>query len=62
MNEKKEIYYEFVEPHITGGHATIIISESKILEYMKKVYPNSELSDNELIEEFAIVHWASKVK
>ena len=53
--------YTFSEPHITGGHALITITEKQIIEYMKKKYKN-KFSDKQLIEEFCAVNWCREFK
>lgn len=61
-NEDNKVY-QFVEPHPTGGSAVVTITGDQILEYMKKAYPekSKELSDEQLIQDFCSVHWASEV-
>ena len=56
--------YKFVEPHETGGHATVVISEQNILKYMKEhIAPHYKkvLTDKELVENFCVNHWAEEI-
>ena len=48
--------YRFAEPHITGGVATVEITEKQIRTWMKKTYPMIEKAHQ--IEEFCVLHWA----
>ena len=65
-----ERVFVFVEPHPTGGDCTIRITESQILKYMnkeikqkiQKKHPDMDVTDELLIEEFCVVHWASEEK
>lgn len=55
--------YTFIEPHHTGGHCTVEITEEQIVKhmrkYMAKVHPEiKDASDQQLIDEFVIVNWA----
>lgn len=58
--------FTFVEPHITGGHCTVEITESQILKYMRERHKNkskwADATDNILVDEFCIVHWCSENK
>ena len=54
--------FEFVEPHYTGGESVITITEDKLIEFMHtKDYLNG-VSDEELIRQFCIEHWAIEIK
>jgi len=54
--------YQFVEPHITGGDAVITITEDKIIEFMRKSYPeHANLSDVDLLDSFIVTNWAWEV-
>lgn len=63
---KKIKTYVFEEPHPTGGHTTVEITEKQILKYMKKAYGNRpasfRMTDQQLIEEFVVIHWAWEKK
>ena len=48
--------YCFAEPHVTGGVATVEITEEKIRAYMNKNHPI--VSEEHQIEEFCVHHWA----
>ena len=48
--------YCFNEPHITGGHAIVEITEEQIHDWMKKTYPM--VKEEHQIEEFCVLHWA----
>ena len=48
--------YCFNEPHITGGHAIVEITEEQICDWMKKTYPM--VKEEHQIEEFCALHWA----
>lgn len=58
--------YEFVEPHITGGHAVVTITEEQILKHMKKVQRKNlkmhNVSDEDLIDYFIVNHWCTERK
>ena len=56
--------YQFVEPHITGGDAVVTITEDKVVQYMRSMYPSSlsDLPDKELIDDFCIIHWAEEIE
>jgi hypothetical protein len=55
--------YVFYEPHYTGGHSEIIITCRQILEYMKNKYVdcNTYMTDDELIDDFCVIHYATKL-
>lgn len=58
----KEIY-EFVEPHVTGGNATIRITRREIILYMRD-HPEFTLpgaTDDALVEQFRLNTWAHLV-
>ena len=52
--------YEFLEPHVTGGHSRVTISECNIIKYMKeKIVPKHiVLSDKQIVESFCADYWA----
>jgi glutaredoxin-related protein len=51
--------YIFLEPHPSGGHATIEITEEQILKYMKKTPEHCKcLTDEQIIETFTVINWA----
>lgn len=60
--------FTFCEPHITGGNAVITVSEDQILKYMKEYQYQKYLdkgidpTDNDLIDDFCIVHWCIEEK
>ncbi len=57
--------YEFIEPHKTGGHSRVIISEDNIIKYMKEyVSPKKTqvLTDEELIDSFCVDFYAIRHK
>ena len=51
----------FVEPHITGGHCTVTITEKQIMVYMKKRQKDNirmkDVSDEHLLDYFLVNHW-----
>lgn len=54
--------YQFEELHITGGDATIRISEKQIIEYMKSLsIAFLANSDEDIVKEFIRVNWAYKI-
>lgn len=54
-----EIYYVFVEPHICGGDATILVSKKKAIEYMRCNYAYLRSApDDEVAEEFCTINRA----
>lgn len=53
--------YTFAEPHEMGGTSIVTISDTQIVEFMKLVHKDN-LTNDQLIEEFCAVHWATKVK
>jgi hypothetical protein len=62
---KQETIYRFVEPHFTGGHSTIDITEEQIIKYMTERYSRLNLDSfdhNELIADFVAENWAWKVE
>jgi hypothetical protein len=52
--------YKFYEPHITGGDATIEITDKQILEFMKDINP--KITGEEVIKEFIENNWAMELK
>ena len=66
-----EEIYEFVEPHPTGGDATVRITRKQIIEYMRNhpkrsqvfaaVFHRVGLIDDDLVEQFCINNWAHLV-
>lgn len=58
--------FTFVEPHITGGHCTVEITESQILDYMRNRHDKkliyADATDDVLVDEFCIVHWCTENK
>ena len=62
---KQETIYRFVEPHFTGGHSTIDITEEQIIKHMTERYSRLNLDSfdhNELIADFVAENWAWKVE
>ncbi len=53
--------FKFIEPHITGGHAEIVISDRQIIEYMKKIPKYVDYSPEDMIDEFIAIHWAWEI-
>jgi hypothetical protein len=50
--------YRFVEPHYTGGHCTIDITEEQIIKHMKNLYQDvCNLDNDELVQDFVAIHW-----
>ncbi len=47
---------QFVEPHPTGGHATVTLTKEQAVNWTRAVHP--ELSDEQALENFIVVHWA----
>lgn len=57
--------YKFFEPHITGGDARIVITETQIIKYMKNIYAdrNQEYpGDENAVLDFIAVNWATELK
>ena len=51
--------YTFIEPHVTGGTATVEITEEQIIKYMRN---KNKGTDEELINEFVAVHRCKRKK
>ena len=53
--------YTFVEPHITGGDCTVVITEKQIMIYMKERQAADvrmkDISDEDLLDYFLVNHW-----
>jgi hypothetical protein len=63
MGEK---IFTFMEPHPTGGDCKVTITESKIIDYMKKIQEQNpkmkDATDEMLLDEFCINHWCYEEK
>ena len=59
----KEIYFR--EPHITGGVCTVVLTEAQAINaqrlYQKAINRYPLMCDNDLLDQFITVHWASYV-
>ncbi len=51
---------EYLEPHPSGGTCRIRMTSQQAIDWTKKVHP--ELTDEQALEEFIVVHWASRVE
>lgn len=62
----KQRMFEFVEPHLTGGSCTVRICEDAIIRHMRNQIKNhpawKNLTDEELLDEFVIIHWCTEIK
>jgi len=48
----------FVEPHITGGHCTVEITDEQIIAFMSKSEAKEKgATRDQLIDEFVVVNW-----
>ena len=56
INHPDERIYVFVEPHPTGGSATIEITEFQIRIWMTGTYP--QIPTEHQVDEFCLLHWA----
>lgn len=58
--------YQFVEPHQSGGHCVVVMTEKQAIAWTKfnrKASTGSEYaSDKEALEDFKSIHWASEVE
>jgi len=60
--------YTFMEPHITGGCATVEITEEQIITYMHSLQSCNRkeffrgVSDEYLLDYFIVNYWCSEVK
>lgn len=55
--------FRFIEPHSTGGTAVITVNEATLLNHTRSLAcVDKGASDESLIEEFCIVHWAWEVE
>jgi hypothetical protein len=64
MSFNYEDIYEFHEPHQTGGDATIRITVRQIIDYQKPCHPYEKdgYSDQDILDDFIVVHWAYLIK
>lgn len=57
--------YEFDEPHPTGGHCRIRVTEEDAISYQKKILRESKKcnykSDQQALDDFITIHWASEI-
>jgi len=55
----KDKIYVFHEPHITGGHAIIEVTESQIMQYMKSLdkLKDKGLTDEQYLDYFLVNNW-----
>lgn len=55
--------FEFVEPYEDGTPAYVRMTEAEVISWYRKgrSYP-PEVSDEQIIDEFCVVHWAYEVK
>lgn len=60
MSEEEDTLYVFHEPHMTGGHATIEITRAQIVKFMREAFPEWSCTDEEALQEFVAVNWATK--
>lgn len=47
---------EYNEPHPSGGNCRVTLTRQQAIDWTKKLHP--ELTDEQALEDFIIVHWA----
>lgn len=54
----KERIFVYEDPAPGGGNMRVFMKESEVIEYMKEMGYSRPPTDDQLIDEFCIVHWA----
>ena len=56
----KDEYYEYIEPHPSGGTCTIRMTRQQAIDWTYRAHVG--LSDEQALQDFIAIHWAYKVE